>query len=466
MASSSNRKSNSSASRASRSTYRRANSQSDSANRRRTSGTRSNTVALARHGGGASQRRKPSVVGGGYRPQPRTAPTNVPRGGYRTVSARSSQQGSRRSGRGGQNVASRLGTVAGRLHMPHIGAPAVVGVLGTLLVAIVVAVIVINSGLFAATDIQIKGSEHMSAKDARLLIDLPEGTSLFNVNEKQIVDDLQQNPWISGVSVTRTFPHTLTITPTEHTVKAIAYIAADDLAWAIDENDTWIAPLSVAALEDTSDSSSSDNADSTDASTSDNTVNSSSAQSGTSSDSTDSTSGSDASTQTSSTNGSTSGSSSDSASGSSTDSTDTATGSDADSSNSSDQSKSDASNSSGLLAAQKLAKKYGAVLLIDVPTDITPVSGETVKSDVIKAGLAYVKGFSSDFLKQVKDISVSSTEAISIDLKSGVEVSVGSADKIERKEKIVTRLLSQEDGVTYINVRTPGSYTFRQAPAS
>lgn len=341
--------------------------------------------------------------------------------------------------------------------MPHIGAPAVVGVLGALLVVIVAAVIVVNSGLFAATDIQIKGSEHMSAKDARLLIDLPEGTSLFNVNEKQIADDLKQNPWISGVSVSRTFPHTLTITPTEHRVKAIAYIAADDLAWAIDDNDTWIAPLSVASEDDDSDAATATGSASGDASGTDTgSDGSSDATSGSGS-----VSGSDTTTQ-SSTGGSQDDSASDASSGSDS-STATDSASDADASAQADTSD---TGSGELAAAQKLAKHYGAVLLVDVPTDISPVSGEPVKSDVIQAGLAYVKGFSSDFLKQVKDISVSSTEAISIDLKSGVEVSVGSADKIERKEKIVTRLLSQEDGVTYINVRTPGSYTFRQAPSS
>ena len=34
------------------------------------------------------------------------------------------------------------------------------------------------------------------------------------------------------------------ITPTERKVIAIAYISSDDLAWAIGDDDTWIAPLS------------------------------------------------------------------------------------------------------------------------------------------------------------------------------------------------------------------------------
>lgn len=79
------------------------------------------------------------------------------------------------------------------------------GVLAVLAVLVVVAVVVINSGLFTATDIQIQGSEHVTKHDAIQLIDLPEGTSLFNVDPDQITEDLKQNPcgcraWMSSVS--------------------------------------------------------------------------------------------------------------------------------------------------------------------------------------------------------------------------------------------------------------------------
>ena len=39
-------------------------------------------------------------------------------------------------------------------------------------------------------------------------------------------------------------------------------------------------------------------------------------------------------------------------------------------------------------------------------------------------------------------------------------------DDIAKKERIVTKLLSQVEGVTYINVRSPGNYTFRNAPTA
>ena len=267
------------------------------------------------------------------------------------------------------------------------GARRIAGIVTAAIVAlVVVAVIVVNSGLFAATDIQIKGSEHITRHDAKQLIDLPKGTSLFNVDSSKIVDDLKQNPWVSGVDVQREFPHTLVITPTERKVLAIAYITSDDIAWAIGDDDTWIAPLSTSVAVD--------------------------------------------------------------------DKGNMVTSGDG------------AKVASGIDAALALSKHYGAVLLTDVSADVSPISGQAVSAKAVKAGLDYARGFSSDFLSQVKDISVPSVEAISANLDSGVEVSLGSAEDISKKEKIVTKLLSQVEGVTYINVRSSGNYTFRNAPTS
>ena len=301
-----------------------------------------------------------------------------------------SASGKPRSGKIGFNPLSSIGALAnhaaGAVSAVKGKGKIVGGILAALAVLAVVAVVVINSGLFAATDIQIRGSEHVTKHDAIQLIDLPEDTSLFNVNPDQITEGLKQNPWVSGVDVQRQFPHTLIITPTERKVVAIAYISSDDLAWAIGDDDTWIAPLST----------------SVDVDDQGNVI----------------TTGEGTNTLT------------------------------------------------GIDAALALAKHYGAVLLTDVSADVAPVSGQAVNSKAVKAGLDYVRGFSSEFLGQVKDISTPSVEAISANLDNGIEVSLGDSDDIAKKERIVTKLLSQVEGVTYINVRSPGNYTFRNAPTS
>ena len=106
------------------------------------------------------------------------------------------------------------------------------------------------------------------------------------------------------------------------------------------------------------------------------------------------------------------------------------------------------------------------MLFTDIASDVEPVSGQEVTSEVILAGLEYARGFSSEFIAQIKEISLTSVEAISADLDSGVEVSLGAPEDIALKERVVTRLLEQEQGVTYINVRTPDNYSFRSAPDS
>lgn len=111
--------------------------------------------------------------------------------------------------------------------------------------------------------------------------------------------------------------HTLIITPTERKVIAIAYISSDDLAWAIGDDDTWIAPLSTSVEVDDQG----------------NVI----------------TTGQGSNTLT------------------------------------------------GIDAALALAKHYGAVLLTDVSADVAPVSGQAVNSKAVKAGLDYVRGFSSEF---------------------------------------------------------------------
>ena len=422
MASSSDRKLNSSASRASKPTFRRAGGRSGAPSQsQRKSVMPSKTVGSVR----SSKRSAAGSQLGGRpaakkvaRPAARPSVTSKPATGAKpsrpmalptpSLGAKATRPGrvlgaskprmltsvsasaKPQSGKKGFNPLSSIGALANHAA----GAASAVkgkgkivgGILAALAVLAVVAVVVINSGLFAATDIQIQGSEHVTKHDAIQLIDLPENTSLFNVNPDQITEGLKQNPWVSGVDVQRQFPHTLIITPTERKVIAIAYISSDDLAWAIGDDDTWIAPLSTSVDVD-------DQGNVTTTGEGTNTL-------------------------------------------------------------------------TGIDAALALAKHYGAVLLTDVSADVAPVSGQAVNSKAVKAGLDYVRGFSSEFLGQVKDISTPSVEAISANLDNGIEVSLGDSDDIAKKERIVTKLLSQVEGVTYINVRSPGNYTFRNAPTS
>lgn len=347
----------------------------------------------------------------------------------------SGQRSGRVGGRRDANAASHA--PRRRISLPRLsGWPArvAIAVVAFCIVAFAVYSILFNSELFAATDIQIKGSEHISQETAQRLIELPENVTLFNVSDEQIVSDLKKSPWVKGVDIQREFPHTLVITPTERTVAAIVYIAADDVAWAVSDDNTWIAPVSLSVALDA-----------------DGNVVDATGMSASQDGSADSTgnSGSDG------TDGS-------SDTGESSDSSDSSTDA-SDSEDAPAQTEDGYTLLSGEEAARAVAQKMQTALFINVGTDISPSSGSSVTTKALLVGLKYVKGFSSDFLSQIKSFSLPSVQAAACNLTSGVEVALGDAEDISKKERVVTELLSKQSDVTYINVRTPDAYTYRAA---
>lgn len=283
-----------------------------------------------------------------------------------------------------------IGSALSHIPLPRLGRGLVLGILGVIVLLIIAAFALANSSVFAATDIQIKGSEHVEQETVEVLVDIPSGTTLLNVNETSIVDSLKANPWIAGVGIEREWPHTLVISPVEHKVNAIAFITADEIAWSISEEGTWIAPMSLVVAVDSEGNEVALNEDG-------------SVPEG-------------------------------------------------------------ATQLSAFEAASRLADQTGALMLVDVPSDVNPKSGEDVRSSVVLAGLQYSREFSPEFMAQIKSLSVASEESISATFKSGIEVSLGEPENITEKERVVTKLLEERQGVTYINVREPGAYTFRGAP--
>ena len=298
------------------------------------------------------------------------------------------------------------------------------------------------------------GSAHVSQHTVEQLAQIPEGTTLLNVNAEKITESLESNPWIEGVDIERQFPNTLVITPHERTIAAIAYITADDIAWAISDDGMWIAPISLAVTVDAEGNvvgsgagnpapvDENDTAAHTDEPSSDAAV--------------DGDEGSDAAGD-----ATDKGATDDDQSSDDADTADAAgEGDDAAQQTSQDGSQ----QLSGLDAALALARQNGVLLFADVAADVDPSSNQPVTSEVMLAGIDYANGFSDEFIAQIQYLSLPSVEAITAYLTSGVEVALGAPDDIQNKELIVTRLLEQEQGVTYINVRTPDSYSFRSAP--
>lgn len=287
-------------------------------------------------------------------------------------------------------VGKRMGSLMSSLHIPVPSRAVVFVAAGGMLALLLAVTLVVNSSLFAATDIRVQGSAHLDQATAQALVEVPEGTTLLNVREDDILASLKTSPWVKGVTIEKQWPHTLVISPVERSVKALAYITSDELAWAIGDDGAWIAPVTLQVAVDAQDN-------------------------------------------------------------------EVALGEDG-------SVPEGATLLSSQDAAQRIARDAGCLLLTDVPSDVSPKSGEPVSSKVVLAGLEYANGFSAEFVTTIKSLSIASVEAISANLESGIEVSLGEPEHITEKERVITKLIEQEVGVTYINVREPGAYTFRSAP--
>lgn len=380
----------------------------------------------------------------------RTAPRNAPATSFVSVAAKPRTVKEKGAGKGAPAIKLP------RILLPSIKLPGgiIAAVVAAVAVVAVVAIVVVNAPIFAATNIQLNGSAHVSQHTVEQLAQIPEGTTLLNVNAEKITESLESNPWIEGVDIERQFPNTLIITPHERTIAAIAYITADDIAWAISDDGMWIAPISLAVTVDAEGNvvgngagnpapvDENDAAAPTDEPSSDAAV--------------DGDEGSDAAGD--------AGDEGATDDGQSSDDADTADAAGEDDDAAQQTSQDGSQQLSGLDAALALARQNGVLLFADVAADVDPSSNQPVTSEVMLAGIDYANGFSDEFIAHIQYLSLPSVEAITAYLTSGVEVALGAPDDIQNKELIVTRLLEQEQGVTYINVRTPDSYSFRSAP--
>ena len=216
MASSYNRKSDSSASR--RPTSRSA------------SGSRSSKGASSRprsNGGGTSRTRSASyeVVRGSKRPTSRAD-------GARPLT-------SVRVGDAVRDERSVRAERSYRRYLVRIGAALAVAA-----VLLVAAVAVYFSDLFTIESVSVSGVEHLTTADMEQLAGVPEGTTLLRVDTAAIKESLLRDSWVADVAVKRAFPNTLEIVVTERTIAAVVEVPSEDASttvdWAIASDGMWL----------------------------------------------------------------------------------------------------------------------------------------------------------------------------------------------------------------------------------
>lgn len=111
--------------------------------------------------------------------------------------------------------------------------------------ALVVYLVLVYSPLFMIRSIVATPTEHVTSETISSLAAVPEGSTLFSVNEREIVERIQGNPWVESAEVTRQFPNQLTITVTERTKSAVVLLSSGLEAWWLSQDGFWLEPLAL-----------------------------------------------------------------------------------------------------------------------------------------------------------------------------------------------------------------------------
>ena len=107
-----------------------------------------------------------------------------------------------------------------------------------------------------------------------------------------------------------------------------------------------------------------------------------------------------------------------------------------------------------------------AVHIKDCPNGIAPEMGKACTDETVLNALKILNEFSTDLKDEVQSITASNINATTLQLKNNVEIAFGSADNVREKERIAKEIMSQNDKVVYVNVRSIDRPTWRSASTS
>lgn len=127
----------------------------------------------------------------------------------------------------------------------RIVARAAAGALALVVVAVVAFLVLRGSSAFAIRSIEVEPTEHVTQADIQNLVQVPEGSTLLNVDTAAIEAALRQDPWVASVSFESVFPDTLRISITEQRADALVVMSTGSLAWFLGDAGVWIQPTRI-----------------------------------------------------------------------------------------------------------------------------------------------------------------------------------------------------------------------------
>ena len=92
---------------------------------------------------------------------------------------------------------------------------------------------------------------------------------------------------------------------------------------------------------------------------------------------------------------------------------------------------------------------------------LKPKAGERTASAEVRNALAVLKGLSVEMKAMLKTISAPSVDRTALITKTDIQIMVGSAQDISKKDSVARKILSSQEGVVYVNVRVVDRATWR-----
>lgn len=127
-----------------------------------------------------------------------------------------------------------------------------IGLAACAIVALIAFFILRSAPVFAITNITVEPTAHVTNEDIQKLVAVPEGTTLLNMDEQQITENLKKDPWVASVTYERQFPNTLHITIQEHKVSALVAMSTGPTAWYLSDEGTWLQQINLSVGENNS----------------------------------------------------------------------------------------------------------------------------------------------------------------------------------------------------------------------
>ena len=90
-----------------------------------------------------------------------------------------------------------------------------------------------------------------------------------------------------------------------------------------------------------------------------------------------------------------------------------------------------------------------------------PVAGKVTQSKELKNALSVISGLSPELRAQVQSVSASTEDKTALMLGDNIQVFVGSAEDIDKKDELIRQILAKEKKLVYINVRVVERPTWR-----